>query len=179
MSVFWIGEPRRHFFHGDYALDGFGPRTSALIIEEGKRPNLTRPMASLAMLLNDWQHVLVERGSAVCYSSLVNISTGPRRRCRPNSSTQGKPDGRQTNNKALRRHLPPPITVTSIMFLMNQQTGISWNFRFDLPDKHTYTPEPLPGEPNCFFIRERLRGEDCQLDNRREGGKRGLPDPEA
>src|SRR5438445_7354391 len=106
MPVFRIGEPRRHFFCGHRVLDGFGPGTSTLIIEEGKRPNLTRPVASLAMLLNDWQHVLVERGSAVAYSSLVNLSTGASRFCRPNSSPQDQPDGRQSND-ALCRHPPP------------------------------------------------------------------------
>src|SRR2546427_312892 len=111
MPVFRIGEPRRHFFCGHRVLDGFGPGTSTLIIEQGKRPNLTRPVASLAMLLNNWQHVLVERGSAVSYSSLVNVTIRARRRCRPNSSTQREPDGRQTNNEALRHHLPPPLTV--------------------------------------------------------------------
>jgi hypothetical protein len=25
----------------------------------------------------------------------------------------------------------------------------SWDFRFDHPDEHTYTPEDLPSEPNC------------------------------
>jgi hypothetical protein len=27
--------------------------------------------------------------------------------------------------------------------------GSIWDFRFDLSDKHTYTPETLPIEPNC------------------------------
>src|SRR6202521_5318174 len=117
MPVFRIGEPRRHFFCGDRVLDGFGPGTSTLIIEEGKRPNLTQPVASLAMLLNDWQHVLVERRSGVAYSCLVNVATRASSGSRANSSTQREPAGGQANNEALRRHLPTPTTVTSITCL--------------------------------------------------------------
>src|SRR5437660_5701772 len=120
MPVFWIGQPRRHFSRGDRALDSFGPGTSTLIIEEGKRPNLTRPVAGLAMLLNEWQHVLVERRSPVAYRSLVNLSTCARRFCRPNSSPQRQPDGRQSN-EALCRHLPPPITLSSMMHLITNK----------------------------------------------------------
>src|SRR5438445_7218105 len=120
VPVFWIGQPRRHFSRSDRALDGFGPGTSTLIIEEGKRPNLTRPVAGLAMLLNEWQHVLVERRSLVAYSRLVNLSTCPRRLCRPRSSPQRQPDGRQSS-EAFRRHLQPPITVSNVMHVITNK----------------------------------------------------------
>jgi hypothetical protein len=28
--------------------------------------------------------------------------------------------------------------------------GLDRDFRFDLPERHTYTPETLPSEPNYF-----------------------------
>lgn len=119
MSVFGIGEPGRHFLCGDVGLDGCGPGTGALIVEEGKRANLSRPVATLAMLLNDGQHILVEGGRRVagrpvagrrlgdrCFGDggVASLSRGARRFCRPNSSAKRQPDGRQSDN-TLRHHV--------------------------------------------------------------------------
>src|SRR5271165_4699584 len=60
MADLRIGEPGRHLAQHRGFLDGLGPRTRAVVAKERHRTRLAGPMARLAILLQDWQDILVE-----------------------------------------------------------------------------------------------------------------------
>ena len=62
VAVGRVGEPRRHLLRRDGGLDCLGPRPRLLVGEQRHRRHLAGPVARLAVGLEDWQHVLVERG---------------------------------------------------------------------------------------------------------------------
>src|SRR5258708_7561638 len=61
MSVFWIGEPRRHRSGGDGCFDRLCPRSYLLLTEHRERANLTGSMATLEILLQDGKYILAVR----------------------------------------------------------------------------------------------------------------------
>ena len=60
MPVLRIGEPRRHLASQHRGLDRLGIRPHILIRQKRHRRDLARSMASLAIPLEDRQHVLIE-----------------------------------------------------------------------------------------------------------------------
>src|ERR1700680_473460 len=61
MSVLRVGKPRRHNFFCDHHLDHGSPRPCFLIREHGERCCFARPMAGLAVLLQNRRYVLGKR----------------------------------------------------------------------------------------------------------------------
>ena len=61
MPIARIGKPRWHHLHLHRMSHGLSPGPSLLVGQECHRCDLARTMATLAMILEDWQHVFVER----------------------------------------------------------------------------------------------------------------------
>src|SRR6185437_14624432 len=58
----FVEKPRRHgALHNPLAY-GLGPRTNLLISDQGHRRDLARQMAFLALILQNWDDILGERG---------------------------------------------------------------------------------------------------------------------
>ena len=61
MPIPRIGKPRRHHLHFDRMRHRPGPRTRLLVGHEWHRRNFSRPMATLTMILQDRNHIFIER----------------------------------------------------------------------------------------------------------------------
>jgi len=63
--MFGIGKPRRHRLGDNCPLDGLGPGTYLFVGEERHRRDLVRPMAHLAMPLEDRLDISMKRGGSL------------------------------------------------------------------------------------------------------------------
>ena len=87
VAVLRVREPGRHLFRKDRRFDRLRPRPGFLMAHQRHRSNLTWPMATLAILLQDRKHVLVESNNPA--GLLIDLS-----RRRPPNSAQQQDNGR-------------------------------------------------------------------------------------
>lgn len=65
MSAARIGKPRRHLLRADFVGNVACLKPYLFVSNQRHRTDLSEPMASLAMILKDGQHVAVERRRAM------------------------------------------------------------------------------------------------------------------
>jgi hypothetical protein len=65
IAVSRVGEPGRHFPHGYLRLDGFGPGARFRIREKRHRADFSRPVADLAVLLENGKDVSIKCGGGI------------------------------------------------------------------------------------------------------------------
>src|SRR5579871_3843134 len=75
MTILRIGKPGRHHSHFDCMGNCRGPRLGLFVCDQRKGRNLTRTMARLTVVLQDRQHVFVERRGYGCALSLPSRAT--------------------------------------------------------------------------------------------------------
>ena len=92
VTIFGIGKPGWHFARDHRRFYGFSPWTRAVVVEKRRRSDLPRPMAALAILLQNGQYVFVKRhvcgqrdAPGVCPSNESHDQISPHD---PNLSTQ-------------------------------------------------------------------------------------------
>ncbi len=96
-----IGEPRRHFFVARRNRDGAREWPRLLVRDERHRRDFAGPVAALAMLLQNRQHVAIENGCVGCSGAAkqpVLGETSP-----PQRSTSNKRD-RQSEDRSRKPH---------------------------------------------------------------------------
>ena len=71
-----VGEPGRHLPCLNLRLDALRPRPRAVERQHRKRRDLAWAMAALAVLLKDWQDVLVERRRVCLCSEMTRLQCG-------------------------------------------------------------------------------------------------------
>jgi len=57
-----IGKPRRHLFRSNFVGNIACLKPNLLVGDQRHRPDLAQPMAALAVILKDGQHVAIEGG---------------------------------------------------------------------------------------------------------------------
>src|SRR3984957_8823723 len=87
MSVLGVGKPRRHNFFCDHQPDRGGPRAGFFITEHREGGGLARPMAGLAVLLQNRRYVLGKRRRRIVRFLCTRAARGTKRKQKQSRET--------------------------------------------------------------------------------------------
>ena len=118
MPVRRIREPGRHLPLDDSGLDRFRPRTRVLVGQERHRRDLARAMARLTVLLQNRQHMLVERDGS---SRRILLRHGVNRSRHRSQHQQARPK----SANCLKRIAPPGRCQTTGLINIKAIPGLA------------------------------------------------------